>query len=129
MTVIALGSRMSVSRSTPRTMLQDLQRVLHDGRAEPEALPGLVELRGERPVHVEVAGLDRQVVGFDGSPTLLVDDVERADEPDVLLEVREGAGAPAAIQVVGERRTTDRPEHQVPAAEHDVSAPDSAHGA
>ena len=88
--------------------------------AEPEALPGLVELDGEGPVHVEVAGLDRQVVGLEGSAALLVDDVERADEPDVVDEVGEVAGPSAAIEVADEGRPADGPEDEVRAAEHDV---------
>ena len=39
----------------------DLERVLDDGRPEPEAVPRLVEGRREAGVHVEMAGLDRQV--------------------------------------------------------------------
>ena len=61
--------------------------------AEAEALPGLVELDREGPVHVEMAGLDRQVVGLERAAALLVDDVERADQPDVVHEVGEVAGA------------------------------------
>ena len=98
----------------------DVQRVVHDHGPEAEPLPGLVQFGRERPVHVEMAGLDRQVVGFDRSPTLLVDDVERADEPDVVAEVGEVAGPASAIQVVGEGRTADRREHEVAAAEDDV---------
>ena len=88
--------------------------------AEAEALPGLVELDRERPVHVEVAGLDRQVVRLERAAALLVDDVEGADEPDVVDEVGEVAGPPAAVEVAHEGRAADGPEDEVRAAEGDV---------
>ena len=89
-------------------------------RPEPEALPGLVELRGERPVHVEVAGLDRQVVGFERAAALLVDDVEGADQPDVVHEVRVVARPPAAVDVADEGRAADGTEDEVGATEDEV---------
>jgi hypothetical protein len=46
----------------------DLERVVDRTRAEAQALPGLVELDRERPVHVEVARLDRQVVRLERAP-------------------------------------------------------------
>ena len=98
----------------------DLDRVVDDLRAERQALPGLVERRRERPVHVEVARLDRQVRRLERAAALLVDDVERADDPDVVLEVREVAGPPAAIDVGDERRPADRAEDQVAIAEDEV---------
>ena len=98
----------------------DLQGVLDRAGAEPEALPGLVELDRECPVHVEVAGLDGQVVGFERAAALLVDDVDGADETDVVDEVGEVAGPPAAIQVARECRTTDGTEDEVRATESDV---------
>ena len=53
----------------------------------------------KRPVHVEVAGLDREVGRLERAAALLVDDVERADQPDVVDEVGEVAGPPAAVEV------------------------------
>ena len=89
--------------------------------AEAQALPGLVELDGEGPVHVQVARLDREVVRLERAAALLVDDVERPDEPDVVDEVGEVARPPAAIEVADEGRPADRPEHEVRAAEDDVA--------
>ena len=120
MTVISEGSRRRSSRSTPRIEHRDLERVVDRPRAEPEALPGLVELDRERPVHVEVARLDRQVVRLERAAALLVDDVEGADDPDVVDEVREVAGAPAAVEIADEGRAADRAEDQVRPAEGDV---------
>ena len=97
-----------------------LQRVVHDGRPEAEAMPRLVEVRRQRVVHVEVAGGDRQVGRLERSAALLVDDVEAADQPDVVDEVGVVAGAPAAVEVRHERRAADRAEHEVVAAEADV---------
>ena len=90
----------------------DLEGVVDRARAEPEALPGLVELDRECPVHVEVAGLDRQVVRFERAAALLVDDVEGADEPDVVDEVGEVAGPPAAIEVARRRPDRRRPRRR-----------------
>ena len=59
-------------------------------------------------------------VGLERAPALLVDDVERADEPDVVDEVGEVAGAPAAVEVGDERRPADGAEHEVRAAEDEV---------
>ena len=67
-----------------------------------------------------MARLDRQVVGFERAAALLVDDVESADDPDVVDEVGEVAGPPATIEVVDERRAADGPEDQVRATEDDV---------
>ena len=55
---------------------------------EPEALPRLVEVRGEAPVHVEVAGRDGQVGRLERPAALLVD--RRRGSPisaDVVVEV------------------------------------------
>ena len=61
-----------------------------------------------------------QVVRLERAAALLVDDVERADDPDVVDEVGEVAGAPAAIEVAHEGRAADRAEDEVRAAERDV---------
>ena len=122
MTVISDGSRTSVSRSTPRIRAATSSASSTGRRPEAQALPRLVQLDGEGPVHVEVAGLDRQVRRLERAPTLLVDDVEGADEPDVVDEVGGVAGAPAAIQVADEGGAADRAEHEVRAAEDDVRA-------
>ena len=127
--VIRLGSRTSVSRSTPRVMAGDLDGVVDDGRAEREALPRLVEEGREGPVHVEVAGLDRQVGRLERAAALLVDDVEAADHADVGLEVRGVAGPSAAIEVGHERRPADRAEDEVAVPEDEVRAPGSARAA
>ena len=120
MTVIRDGSRRRSSRVDPADQAGDLEGVVDRARAEAEALPGLVELDRERPVHVEVAGLDRQVVRLERAAALLVDDVEGADEPDVVDEVGEVAGPPAAVEVAHEGRPADGPEDEVRAAEQDV---------
>ena len=120
MIVIRLGSideRFAVDAAGDR---DHLQRVVHDGRPEPEAMPRLVEVRGQRVVHVEVAGGDRQVGGLERSAAFLVDDVEAADQPHVVDEVGVVAGPPAAVEVRHERRAADRAEHEVVAAEADV---------
>ena len=98
----------------------DGHRVVHRRGPEAQALPGLVELLGERRVHVEVAGRDRQVRGLERTAALLVDDVERGDQPDVLDEVRVVAGTAAAIEVGDERRPADGREDEVGAPEDDV---------
>ena len=98
----------------------DLHRVVDGRRTEAQALPGLVELRREGPVHVEVAGGDRQIGRLQRAAALLVDDVERADEPDVVDEVREVAGPAAAIEVRHERGPADGAEHEMALAEDDV---------
>ena len=99
----------------------DLDRVVDHGPPEREALPRLVEQRRERSVHVEVARLDRQVRRLEGSPTLLVDDVEAADHPDEGIEVGGVAGASPAIEVGHEGRPAHRPEHEVAVAEDEVA--------
>ena len=109
-----------MSRSTPRMSTGTSSASSTGGRPEAEALPGLVELGRERPVHVEVARLDRQVVRLERSAALLVDDVERADEPDVVEEVGEVARPPAAVEVADEGRPADGPEDEVAATEDDV---------
>ena len=123
MTVISDGSRSERVAVDAADQAGHLERVVDRPRAEAEALPGLVELDREGPVHVEVAGLDRQVVGLERAAALLVDDVEGADEPDVVDEVGEVAGPPAAIEVAHEGRPADRPEDEVRAAEARCSAP------
>ena len=87
MTVIADGSRDERVAVDAADELEDRQGVLDRRRPEAQALPGLVELDREHPVHVEVAGLDRQVGRLERAAALLVDDVERADQPDVVDEV------------------------------------------
>ena len=119
MTVIRDGSREEVVAGHAAGEARDVERVLDRARAEAEALPGLVELDREGPVHVEVAGLDRQVVRFERAAALLVDDVERADDPDVVDEVGVVAGAPAAVEVGDEGRPADGPEDEVRATEPD----------
>ena len=96
---------------------RDLERVVDDGGPEPEALPRLVEQRREVAVHVEVAGRDRQVGRLERSPALLVDDVERADDADVVEEVGVVAGPPAAVDVGDECRPADGREDDVAVAE------------
>ena len=113
MTVISDGSRSSVVAVDAADEADDLERVVDRPRPEAQALPGLVELDRERPVHVEVAGRDRQVVRLERAAALLVDDVERADEPDVVDEVGEVPGAPAAVEVADEGRAADRAEDEV----------------
>ena len=90
----------------------DLERVLDRPGAEAQALPGLVELDREGPVHVQVARLDREVVRLERAAALLVDDVERPDHPDVVDEVGEVAGAPAAIEVADEGRARRPPRRR-----------------
>ena len=107
----------------------DLDRVLDDLCAEGQALPGLVEGRRERSVHVEVAGLDRQVRRLEGAAALLVDDVERPDHPDVVLEIREVAGPPASIDIGDEGRPAHGPEDEVAIPEDAGCARDFARGA
>ena len=119
--VIRLGSRTSVSRSTPRVMHATSIASSTTVRAEGEALPGLVEQGRERPVHVEVPRLDRQVRRLEGAAALLVDDVEAADDADVGVEVGGVAGAPATIDVGHERRPADRAEDEVPIPEHEAA--------
>jgi hypothetical protein len=48
-----------------------------------------------------------------------VDDVERPDDPDVVDEVGEVAGPPAAIEVADEGGTTHRSEDEVRTTEGD----------
>jgi hypothetical protein len=62
-------------------------------------VPRLVELGREHPVLVEVAGLDRQVGRLERAATLLVDDVERADESDVVGEVGDVTRSSTAVEV------------------------------
>ena len=109
-----------MSRSTPRMIAATLERVVDRRRAEAEALPGLVELGGEDPVHVEVAGRDRQVGRLERAAALLVDDVERADQADVVEEVGGVAGSPAAVEVADEGRAADGAEDEVGATEDEV---------
>ena len=97
-----------------------LHGVVDGRRTETEALPGLVELRREGAVHVEMARRDRQIRGLQRAPAFLVDDVERTDDADVVDEVGEVAGAPATIDVRDERRPADRAEHEMAGAEDDV---------
>ena len=82
----------------------DLDRVVDRDPTRPEALPRLVEQGGERVVHVEMAGRDRQVGRLERAAALLLDDVERADDPDVVAEVGEVARPPAAVEVGDEGR-------------------------
>ncbi len=83
-------------------------------------MPCLVELGREHPVLVEVACLDRQVGRLERPATLLVDDVERADQSHVVGEIGDVARSPAAVEVTHERGPADRAEHEVRPAEHDV---------
>ena len=96
---------------------RDLERVVDDGRPEPEALPRLVEQRRERPVHVEVAGRDRQVGRLERAAALLVDDVEGADDADVVEEVGVVAGPPATVDVGDEGGPADGREDDVAVTE------------
>ena len=96
---------------------RDLERVVDDGRPEPEALPRLVEQRRERPVHVEVAGRDRQVGRLERAAALLVDDVEGADDADVVEEVGVVAGPPATVDVGDEGGAADGREDDVAVTE------------
>ena len=121
MIVISDGSRAASSRDTPRTRRRDLERVVDHDPPRPEAVPRLVELGGEDPVLVEVARLDRQVGRLERPATLLVDDVERADQPHVVGEVGDVARSPTTVEVAHEGRPADRAEHEVRAAEHDVA--------
>ena len=121
MTVISDGSRSSIIAVDAADQAGHLERVADGHRAEAQALPGLVELDGERPVHVQVARGHRQVGRLEGTAAFLVDDVERADDPDVVDEIGEVAGAPAAIDVTDEGRPANRAKHEVRAAEADVA--------
>ena len=120
MTVISDGSREQLVAINPADEAGDLDRVLDRAGPETEALPRLVELGGEGPIHVEVAGLDRQVVGFERTAALLVDDVECADEPDVVHEVGVVARPPAAIDVADEGGAADGTEDEVRATKDEV---------
>ena len=120
MTVMHEGSSSRASWSIPRMSAATAIASWTGVGPEAQALPGLVELLGERRVHVEVAGRDRQVRGLERTAALLVDDVERADEPDVVDEVRVVAGPAAAVEVGDERRPADGAEDEVGAAEDDV---------
>ena len=120
MTVISDGLADEVVARHATDEASDLQGVVDRDGAEAQALPGLVQLDREGPVHVEVARLDRQVVRLERAAALLVDDVERADDPHVVDEIGEVAGAPPAIDVAHERRAADRPEDQVRPTEPDV---------
>src|SRR4029078_7535237 len=85
-----------------------LERVVDDGRTEPEALPRLVEERRERPVHVEMAGRDGQGGWLERAATLLVDDVKGADDADVVEEVGVVAGPPAPVEIGDEGWSAER---------------------
>ena len=106
---------------TPR-MRQTTSSASWTGRApKPRHCQVLSSSTREGPVHVQVARLDREVVRLERAAALLVDDVERPDQPDVVDEVGEVARPPAAIEVADEGRPADRPEHEVRAAEDDVA--------
>ena len=67
-----------------------------------------------------MAGRHRQVVRLERAAALLVDHVERADQPDVVDEVGEVAGAPTAVEIADEGRPAHRAEDEVRAAERQV---------
>ncbi len=121
MIVIRLGRRSELVAVDPAGQAGDLDRVVDDGPPEAEAVPGLVEQGGQGVVHVEMAGLDRQVGRLERAAALLVDDVQAADEPDVVDEVGHVARPPAALDVGHEGRPADGAEDEVPAAEADVA--------
>jgi hypothetical protein len=98
-----------------------LDRVAHDVGPEAQAVPRLVELADERPVHVEVAGRDRQVGRLERATALLVDDVEGADHAHVVDEIREVPGPASPVEVGHEGRTADRAEDEVAPADRDRS--------
>jgi hypothetical protein len=58
-------------------------------------------------------GRDGKVCRLERAAALLVDDVERADDAEVVEEVGVIARPPAAIDVGHERRSADRAEHEV----------------
>jgi hypothetical protein len=67
-----------------------------------------------------MAGRDRQVRRFERTATLLVDDVEGADDADVVEEVGVVAGPAAAVDVGDEGGSADRAEDDMSVAEGDV---------
>ena len=99
MIVMSDGSPTSVVARHAPDQARDLERVLDDHAPRPEAVPRLVELGGEDPVLVEVAGLDRQVGRLERAAAFLVDHVEGADEPHVVAEVGDVARPPTAVEV------------------------------
>ena len=118
--VISVGSRTRVSRSTPLVMLRPRWRRRRPSGPTPRQCHDL----SSRVASVRYMSRWRvstgRSVGSSGPPALLVDDVERADEPDVVQEVGVVAGAPAAIEIGDERGTADRAEHEVSATELDA---------
>ena len=120
MIVISDGSRDQRVARPRRGRAGDLERVVDHDPPGPQALPRLVELGREDLVLVEMARLDRQVGRLERSAALLVDDVERADQPDVVAEVGDVAWPSAAVEVADERRPADGAEDEVGPTEHDV---------
>ncbi len=99
---------------------RDVDRVGRPLTAEGDALPVLVEQAGQRRQQVEMAGLGRQVHRLERPATLLVDDVERLDQAQVVALLGERAGPSAAVEVRAERRAADRREHHMAVADHQV---------
>ena len=128
MTVISDGSRSSVSRSTPR-IRQTTSSASSTGRAPK---PRHCQVLSSSTAKVRYMSRWRvstgRSVGSSGPAALLVDDVERADDPDVVEEVGEVAGPPAAVEVADEGRPADRAEDEVRPAEGRRSARGSGRG-
>ena len=121
MIVISDGSRAQVVTRHAPQKARDFQGVVDDNPPRSKAMPRLVELCREDLVLVEMSRLDRQVGRLERAATLLVDDVEGADQPDVVAEVGDVAGPSTAVEVADEGRPADGAEHEVGAAEDHVA--------
>ena len=115
MTVISDRLADEIVAVTPRIRHDDLDRVV-DRPGPTRGTARSCRAAWRSPVHVEVAGLDRQVGRLERAAALLVDDVEGADQPHVIAEVGEVARAPAAVEVASRR--PDRRRHRRRGARH-----------
>ena len=120
MIVMRLGSRASRSRSIPRAR----QIISTASSTTPAPNPRHCHVLSSSVMNAWYMSRwrvgDRQVGRLERAAALLVDDVERADDAEVVEEVGVVAGPPAALDVRDERRPADGAEHDVAVAEPDV---------
>ena len=112
---IETGARSSAS-SPPKRIFAHLDRVERVRARDHRAHVRLVRQRLQRVDHVEVARVERRVVGLDDRAARRVELVERLREPHEVLEVGHRRVAPLGA-LAHERRAVDGREDHVVAAD------------